>query len=147
MQMTDEADKRCYPLDDHLYCHTCHIKRLHLEYPDEQFYIDPYTFNILNKTTGNQRDSIAIMPAPVSAYPNSSLLPQAMGSQLYVSGGCGMAPPPLPPSSMGEAPPPVPPHRKIMVNGYDSSSLYVNKPMPQVPSGAHNGMKKTITDL
>jgi hypothetical protein len=121
----------------------CHIKRLHLEYPDEQFYIDPYTFNILNKTTGNQRDSIAIMPAPVSAYPNYTML-QTMGSQSHVSGG-GMAPPP--PTSMSEAPPPVPPHRKITANGYDSSSLYANKPMPQVPPGAHNGMKKTITDL
>ncbi|XP_060582504.1 Wilms tumor protein 1-interacting protein homolog [Ruditapes philippinarum] len=143
IQLTDEPDKRCYPLDDHLYCHMCHIKRLHLEYPDEQFYIDPYTFNILNKTTGNQRDSIAIMPAPVSAYPNYTML-QTMGSQSHVSGG-GMAPPP--PTSMSEAPPPVPPHRKITANGYDSSSLYANKPMPQVPPGAHNGMKKTITDL
>lgn len=138
MQLTDEPDKRCYPLDDHLFCHMCHIKRLHLEYPDEQFYIDPYTFNILNKTTGNQRDSIAIMPAPVSAYPNS-YLPLMTGSQ---SNGGGMAP-----SSMSEAPPPVPPHRKIMTNGYDSSSLYANKPVPQVPTSAHNGLKKTITDL
>lgn len=72
MQLTDEPDKRCYPLDEHLYCHMCHIKRLHLEFPEEQFYIDPYTFHILNKTTGNQRDSIAIMPASISAYPSSS---------------------------------------------------------------------------
>ena len=28
MQLTDEPDKRCYPLDDHLFCRTCHIKEL-----------------------------------------------------------------------------------------------------------------------
>lgn len=144
MPLTDEPDKRCYPLDDHLFCHMCHIKRLHLEYPDEQFYIDPYTFNILNKTTGNQRDSISIMPAPMSSYPNNHLY-QMTGSH---SNGGSMAPPTQrPPSSLSEAPPPVPPHRKILTNGYDSSSLYANKPMPQVPPGNPNGMKKTITDL
>lgn len=139
--MTDEPDKRCYPLDDHLFCHMCHIKRLHLEYPDEQFYIDPYTFNILNKTSGNQRDSIAIMPAPVSAYPNSSA-PMTMGSQSNVSGGMGTPPPSI------DAPPPIPPHRKknVTMNGFDTSP-YAKQPMPQVQSGSSNSLKKTITDL
>ncbi|KAL4234589.1 hypothetical protein ACF0H5_006230 [Mactra antiquata] len=119
----------------------CHIKRLHLEYPDEQFYIDPYTFNILNKTSGNQRDSIAIMPASVSAYPNSNI-------HLMMGGQSNMSADMVAPPSTNDAPPPIPPHRKlnVTVNGYDTSP-YAKQPMPQVSSGSSNAMKKTITDL
>jgi len=28
IQLTDEPDKRCYPLNDHLLCRTCHVQRL-----------------------------------------------------------------------------------------------------------------------
>jgi len=28
IQLTDEPDKRCYPLNDHLLCKTCHVQRL-----------------------------------------------------------------------------------------------------------------------
>ena len=28
MQLTDEPDKRCYPLQDHLFCRSCHIQSL-----------------------------------------------------------------------------------------------------------------------
>ena len=137
MQLTDEPDKRCYPLDDHLLCHGCHIKRLRTEYPDEQFYIDPYTYNILNKIPkGSQRDSIAIMPASLSAFPPNHSIQMSGNSD---------APPPLPPPN---------PYRKINQNGVDcgfndqyDSSRYSNKPAPQVPPGKPNNMKYTITDL
>ncbi|XP_050395639.1 Wilms tumor protein 1-interacting protein homolog [Patella vulgata] len=46
MQLTDEPDKRCYPLDEHLYCHSCHIHKLNQQFPGEQFYFDPKTSNI-----------------------------------------------------------------------------------------------------
>lgn len=28
MQLTDEPDKRCYPLESRLMCRSCHIERL-----------------------------------------------------------------------------------------------------------------------
>lgn len=137
MQLTDEPDKRCYPLGDHLLCHGCHIKRLRSEYPDEQFYIDPYTYNILNKIPqGSQRDSIAIVPATLSSYPPNH------SSEMS---GSTEAPPPLPPPN---------PYRKNaqnggagVYNGHYDTSLYSSKPEPQVPPGKPNNMKYTITDL
>lgn len=148
LQLTDEQDKRCYPLDDRLFCHMCHIKRLHQEYPGEQFYIDPYTFHILNKTSGSQRDSIAIMPATMSSYPHVAP-PQTVDSHSNLNNRG--PPPPLPSTSSSslDEPPPLPPHRKMVngVNGFDSPKLYMNKPSPQLPAGNPNGMKYTITDL
>lgn len=149
VQLTDEQDKRCYPLDDHLFCQTCHIKRLHQVYPGEQFYMDPYTYNILNKTSGGQRDSIIVnMPATMSSYPHNLSL--SAGSQTNGN----RAPPPVPSSSSStsDEPPPLPPHRSSKgmvngVNGFDSPNAYINKPMPQLPPGNPNGMKYTITDL
>ncbi|CAL1533635.1 unnamed protein product, partial [Lymnaea stagnalis] len=49
LQLTDEADKRCYPLDGHLFCHSCHIARLNAQFPNESFYVDPLTYNIHNR--------------------------------------------------------------------------------------------------
>ncbi|XP_064598691.1 Wilms tumor protein 1-interacting protein homolog isoform X2 [Liolophura sinensis] len=50
LQLTDEPDKRCYPLDNHLLCHRCHIKELNRQFPNEQFYLDPMTYNIQSRS-------------------------------------------------------------------------------------------------
>lgn len=34
MQLTDEPDKRCYPLDSHLLCRSCHISHLNENQPE-----------------------------------------------------------------------------------------------------------------
>lgn len=34
MQLTDEPDKRCYPLDSHLLCRSCHISHLNDNPPE-----------------------------------------------------------------------------------------------------------------
>lgn len=31
MQLTDEPDKRCYPLDGHLLCRNCHLQRINVQ--------------------------------------------------------------------------------------------------------------------
>lgn len=34
MQLTDEPDKRCYPLDSHLLCRSCHVSHLNENQPE-----------------------------------------------------------------------------------------------------------------
>ena len=121
--MTDEPGKRCYPLEEHLLCHGCHIQRLSVMFPDEQFYFDPYTHNIQNKLTsdssGKQRDSIAIMPASLESYPSR----------------------PPPPNASTE---------NGVNYGYNqqySTSPYSQQPTPQVPSMKHSAAHYQVTDL
>ncbi|XP_059176299.1 uncharacterized protein LOC131955980 [Physella acuta] len=74
LQLTDEADKRCYPLDGHLFCHSCHIARLNAQFPNESFYVDPLTYNIHNRgevrrgSDASNGDSTHMMH-PYSAMP------------------------------------------------------------------------------
>lgn len=69
LQLTDEPDKRCYPLEDHLFCHTCHINRLHTQFPDESFYVDPTTFNIHNRGSSRRGSNASSEPPIYSAMP------------------------------------------------------------------------------
>ena len=41
IQLTDEPDKRCYPLDHHLLCHTCHLRRLRLPQHQPSAHLSP----------------------------------------------------------------------------------------------------------
>ncbi|KAL5021283.1 hypothetical protein ScPMuIL_000438 [Solemya velum] len=132
LQLTDEPDKRCYPLDRHLFCHSCHIRRLHLQFPDEQFYIDPNTNNIQNRLplNGNQRNSIAIMPASLESYPHPST---SMDSGVVI-GNSPLEELQMLPNQNGEP--------------YIYSDQFISSPLPppQVPARKQE-LKYTITDL
>ncbi|BFZ13110.1 hypothetical protein BsWGS_16149 [Bradybaena similaris] len=69
LQLTDEADKRCYPLEGHLFCHTCHIARLTVQFPNQTFYVDPETFNIHNGGEKRQDAAEVSRNAQYSAVP------------------------------------------------------------------------------
>lgn len=166
IQLTDEPDKRCYPLEDHLFCHMCHIQRLSQQYPDETFYIDPYTHNIQNKlyrdASGKQRDSIAIMPASLESYPHpvgpqpelypEEQPPQVVPRDSYVQG-------PQPAVTGRNSGPPTPTHKPSQngVGGvgyldyvdsqYGGTSPYTQQPVPQVPPAKHAATRYQITDL
>ncbi|XP_076470955.1 uncharacterized protein LOC143300870 [Babylonia areolata] len=67
VQLTDEPDKRCYPLGERLLCHTCHIARLSSQYPDQTFYMDPTTHNIHNAAR-DPRHSLSLPASAPSSY-------------------------------------------------------------------------------
>ncbi|XP_061189937.1 Wilms tumor protein 1-interacting protein homolog isoform X1 [Saccostrea echinata] len=138
LQLTDEADKRCYPLDNHLFCHGCHITRLKSQFPDEHFFYDPVTKNIQNRVTkdGKQRNSIAVTPASLESYPQN------------------LPPSRAPPLSKSDSPSPGPSSPAMMNGGgnynysnrYDGSP-YHPQPGPQVPSTKSGATRYQVTDL
>lgn len=138
VQLTDEADKRCYPLDNHLFCHGCHIQRLQTQFPDEHFFYDPVTKNIQNTVTkdGKQRNSIAITPASLESYPQN--LPPSLSHPQTMSKSDS-------PSSS------VPASPAIMNGGsYNYSGRYDGyrpQPGPQVPSLKPGATRYQVTDL
>ena len=67
LQLTDEPDKRCYPLGERLLCHTCHIACLSSQYPDQTFYVDPTTRNIQNAAR-DPRHSLSLPATAPSSY-------------------------------------------------------------------------------
>lgn len=78
MQLTDEPDKRCYPLDTHLLCHDCHVRRVKKKQP-------------LSQQTTPQLSPVRHRPMPASqqggqplqytAYPPISTIPSSTISQ------------------------------------------------------------------
>lgn len=85
LQLTDETDKRCYPLDGRLYCHSCHIAQLRARFPHETFYVDPLTFNIHNHTPGkggeegSEPSSVPLYSAPPMQAGLSTMSPLIVG--------------------------------------------------------------------
>ena len=92
LQLTDEADKRCYPLEGRLYCHSCHIARLHARFPHETFYVDPLTFNIHNHAGGSngeeggETSGVPLYSAPPMQAGLSTMSPLIVGR---IGGGGG----------------------------------------------------------
>ncbi|PVD20459.1 hypothetical protein C0Q70_18615 [Pomacea canaliculata] len=86
LQLTDEPDKRCYPLGERLLCHTCHIKCLSSQYPDQTFFVDPTTRNIQN-TARDPRHSLSLPASCPSSYTAVSM--QNFGAPPLMLSGSG----------------------------------------------------------
>lgn len=140
VQLTDEADKRCYPLDNHLFCHGCHIQRLQTQFPDEHFFYDPVTKNIQNTVTkdGKQRNSIAITPASLESYPQN--LPPSLSHPQTMSKSDS-------PSSSVPASPAMMNGGSYNYSGRYDGSPYRPQPGPQVPSSKPGATRYQVTDL
>ncbi|KAK7498962.1 hypothetical protein BaRGS_00009771, partial [Batillaria attramentaria] len=89
LQLTDEPDKRCYPLGDRLLCHACHIACLSSQYPDQTFYVDPTTRNIQNAAR-DPRHSLSLPATAPSSYTAVSMH-NFGGPPVMMSGSGGSA--------------------------------------------------------
>ncbi|KAK7115215.1 Wilms tumor protein 1-interacting protein homolog [Littorina saxatilis] len=87
LQLTDEPDKRCYPLGERLLCHLCHIARLTAQYPHQTFYVDPTTHNIHNAAR-DPRHSMSLPATAPSSY-TAVAMHNSAGPPVMMSGSAG----------------------------------------------------------
>ncbi len=137
MQLTDEPDKRCYPLESSLLCHTCHLRRLGIS-PDDSVSMQPVAVTSQNISTyggGRNQGGPGVLPGG-DHYPPP---PPSLSSH------GGLTPPPAYPSPPGSQSGYADP--RDLYRGSLGTNGYHSRQGAPSPSYSHSGSESSYAHL
>ena len=158
MQLTDELDKRCYPLNDTLLCKLCHLKRLNIK-PEESS-SSPHDFSggsmggpNPNASNGSLNSGGSYSPgAPTPSASQTALgssKPSVISQNLQYSdqyNGMRQSPPVLKDYPQSGNYVNITPVSSTVVNGYTNGPGLMS-PKSQINPGLYSNSQYHITDL